>query len=105
MATATLGKTDDGQGVTHHVGLVSVAQRIEAVGRHSIRYGLVLVLLWIGAMKFTAYEAEGIAGLVSNSPLMSWAYQVLSLRQFSSLIGVTELLIAGQRITASTRRP
>jgi uncharacterized membrane protein YkgB len=71
-----------------------VAETIEAVGRHSIRYGLVLVLLWIGAMKFTAYEAEGIAGLVSNSPLMSWAYQLLSVRQFSSLIGVTELLIA-----------
>ena len=94
MTTATLRKTDDGQGVTNHIGLVSMAQAIEAVGRHSIRYGLVFVLLWIGAMKFTAYEAEGIAGLVSNSPLMSWAYQVLSLRQFSSLIGVTELLIA-----------
>jgi uncharacterized membrane protein YkgB len=94
VTTATLAKTDDGQGVTNHIGLVSVAQAIEAVGRHSIRYGLVFVLLWIGAMKFTAYEAEGITGLVSNSPLMSWAYQLLSVRQFSSLIGVTELLIA-----------
>lgn len=45
-------------------------------------------------MKFTAYEAEGISGFVSNSPLMSWAYQVFSTRQFSGLLGVTELLIA-----------
>jgi uncharacterized membrane protein YkgB len=28
---------------------------------------LVLVLLWIGGMKFTAYEAEGIRPLVANS--------------------------------------
>ena len=47
------------------------AERVEAVGRHSIRYGLVLVLLWIGGMKFTAYEATGISGFVANSPLMS----------------------------------
>jgi uncharacterized membrane protein YkgB len=44
-------------------------------------------------MKFTAYEAQGIKGLVENSPLMSWAYAVLSVQGFSSLIGVTEVLI------------
>ena len=78
--------------VTPHADL---ADRIEAIGRHSARYGLVLVLLWIGAMKFTAYEAEGVSGFVANSPLMSWAYQVLSTRQFAALLGVSELLIAG----------
>lgn len=33
------------------------------LGEFLIRYGLVLVLGWIGAMKFTAYEAVGIQGL------------------------------------------
>jgi reactive chlorine resistance protein C len=70
------------------------AQKMEAVGRHTIRYGLVLVLLWIGGMKFTAYEAEGISGFVSNSPLMSWVYSVFSIRSFSALLGVTEIVIA-----------
>jgi uncharacterized membrane protein YkgB len=63
-------------------------------GRHSVRYGLVVVLAWIGAMKFTAYEAEGISGFVSHSPLMSWAYQVFSQRQFSAILGVAEILTA-----------
>lgn len=67
---------------------------IDKLGTSLIRYSLVTVLLWIGAMKFTAYEAEGISGLVSNSPLMSWAYDVMSVRSFSALIGVTEILIA-----------
>ncbi|MCI0332153.1 MAG: YkgB family protein [Planctomycetes bacterium] len=70
------------------------AQTVEAVGRHTVRYGLVLVLLWIGGMKFTAYEAEGISGFVSNSPLMSWAYQLFSKGQFSVILGITELLTA-----------
>lgn len=70
------------------------ANRIGTLGRHSVRYGLVLVLVWIGGMKFTAYEADGIAGFVSHSPLMSWAYDVFSKRQFSTLLGVAELSIA-----------
>jgi len=70
------------------------AERLEAVGRHSLRYGLVLVLLWIGSMKFTAYEAEGISGLVANSPLMAWAHRILGTRSFSAVIGIAELAIA-----------
>lgn len=69
-------------------------QALEAAGRHSLRYGLVLVLLWIGGMKFTAYEAEGISALVSSSPLMSWAYSVFSVPSFSALLGVMEIAIA-----------
>lgn len=82
---------------------LSWAQRIEAVGRHSIRYGLVLVLLWIGGMKFTAYEAAGISVFVTNSPLMSWAYSLFSIQGFSALLGSTEivtaLLIAAQPLS------
>lgn len=67
------------------------AQTLEATGRQTLRYGLVLVLLWIGGMKFTAYEAQGISGFVSNSPLMSWAYLLFSVRSFSTLLGITEI--------------
>jgi uncharacterized membrane protein YkgB len=75
--------------------LRDVSHVFEAIGAHVVRYGLVLVLVWIGAMKFTAYEAEGIQGLVANSPLMSWMYNVLSVRGTSALIGSAELIIAG----------
>jgi uncharacterized membrane protein YkgB len=68
---------------------------LEAIARHAVRYSLVLVLVWIGAMKFTAYEAESIRGLVEHSPLMGWLYDVLSVRATSALIGFTELAIAG----------
>ncbi len=45
-------------------------------------------------MKFTAYEAAGIQPLVANSPLLSWAYQILSVQAFSNVLGVTEIAIA-----------
>ena len=67
---------------------------IKTLGEFLIRYGLVLVLGWIGAMKFTAYEAAGIQGLVSSSPLMSWMYKVFSLQATSNIIGVAELTAA-----------
>ncbi|MGE0682278.1 MAG: YkgB family protein [Candidatus Binatia bacterium] len=68
--------------------------QVKTWGGTLIRYGLVLVLGWIGAMKFTGYEAEGIQPLVVNSPLMSWVYRVWSIQGFSSLLGTTEIAIA-----------
>src|ERR1044071_3517394 len=74
---------------------VSIARNpFEKLGTFLIRYGLVLVLGWIGAMKFTTYEAEGIKTLVQTSPFMSWLYKVFSLQATSNVIGVTELTAA-----------
>jgi reactive chlorine resistance protein C len=64
-----------------------MSNRLQFIGMHVTRYGLVLVLLWIGGMKFTAYEAEGIRPLVANSPLMGWVYNLMSVTAFSSLLG------------------
>lgn len=72
---------------------VTLDHQLKMIGTHVTRYGLVLVLLWIGGMKFTAYEAEGIKPLVANSPLMSWVYHVMSVTAFSSLLGVVEIVI------------
>ena len=66
---------------------------LENVGANVIRYGLVIILLVVGALKFTAYEAEGIQGLVANSPLMSWAYSVFSVRSYSALLGIIEITL------------
>ena len=70
-----------------------LGRTLEGVGEKVIRYGLVVILLWVGALKFTAYEAEGIQGLVANSPLMSWMYSVMSVRGASMLIGVVEIVL------------
>jgi uncharacterized membrane protein YkgB len=70
-----------------------MSNRLKSIGLLISRYGLVIVLLWIGGMKFTAYEAEGIKPLVANSPPMSWVYKVMSVGGFSSILGGIEIAI------------
>jgi reactive chlorine resistance protein C len=67
---------------------------VQVAAAYLLRYGLVLVIAWIGFMKFTAYEAAGIQPLVANSPLMSWVYSIFSERAFSALLGVVEVAVA-----------
>src|SRR5262245_63982288 len=73
--------------------LASLGARAEALGGHALRYGLVLILLWIGGMKFTAYEAEGIRPFVENSPLFAWTYPVFGVQGMSNILGATEILV------------
>ena len=67
---------------------------MENLGINVSRYGLVVTLLLIGALKFTAGEAQGIQPLVANSPLMFWLYRILSIQGVSNLIGVVEIVVA-----------
>src|SRR5688572_23435427 len=96
MSATLLNATVNQQSAEHLLkgSRTTWADRFEIVSRQAVRYGLVLVLIWIGGMKFTAYEADGISGFVSNSPLMSWAYSLMSIRSFSALLGVTEIAVA-----------
>jgi uncharacterized membrane protein YkgB len=64
-----------------------------AVTTTGLYASLVVVYAWFGGMKFTAYEAQGLTGLVGNSPFLSWANILFSERLFSGLLGILELSI------------
>lgn len=68
--------------------------KLETVGIGLARYGLVIVLILIGILKFTPGEAVGIQPLVAHSPFISWMYSILSVQGVSNLIGTTEIVIA-----------
>ena len=74
--------------------LLAADSTIARVGAALARYGLVVVLGWIGLLKFTGYEAKGIEPLVANSPFMSWIYDVCSVTTFSTLLGILEVTTA-----------
>ncbi|CAD6553274.1 Inner membrane protein RclC [Paraburkholderia kirstenboschensis] len=59
-----------------------------------LRWALVIVFLWFGAMKFTAYEANGIAPFIINSPIMNWLHSLFGVQGASDVIGVLELSTA-----------
>ena len=71
-----------------------IISSITAFGHRVLRYGLALVIGWIGMMKFTGYEAQGIEPLVAHSPLLGWMYRVWTVRQFAAGLGVVEIFIA-----------
>ena len=50
------------------------ASRLDRIGITLLRIGLVVVLLWIGSLKFAAYEADSIVPFVANNPVMSAFY-------------------------------
>jgi reactive chlorine resistance protein C len=50
------------------------AASLDRIGMGLMRFALVLVLVWIGGLKFAKYEADGIVPLVANSPMMSFFY-------------------------------
>ena len=73
---------------------IFAGREIQAIGGFVLRNGLVLILLWIGGMKFTAFEAAGIQPLVGSSPLLSWLYALLSVQAVSNLFGIVEISVA-----------
>lgn len=91
-ATATLSdNTVAGYSATQ---INALGDKVSRIGLQSLRFTGAAVLGWIGAMKFTAYEAGAIEGLVASSPLTSWLYSVFSLQGASNLIGATEITLA-----------
>jgi uncharacterized membrane protein YkgB len=70
------------------------SSRTSALAALAARYGLVIVLAWFGAMKFTSYESHGISHWVANSPLLSWVYNIMSIDAFGRLNGSIELIVA-----------
>jgi reactive chlorine resistance protein C len=88
----TTGRTDPaGTSIARTEEIVS---RITTLGHRVLRYGLALVIGWIGMMKFTGYEAHGIEPLVAHSPLLGWMYRIWTVRQFAAGLGVVEISIA-----------
>src|SRR5271170_708971 len=71
----------------------NVQWRLETLGVWITRYGLVVVFLLIGFLKFTAAEAAGIQPLVAHTPLLSWIYLFLSVQGVSNLIGAIEIAV------------
>jgi reactive chlorine resistance protein C len=47
----------------------------DRVGITAMHIAIAIVFLWIGALKFAPYEADGFTAFVANSPVMSFFYK------------------------------
>ncbi|OBF06445.1 hypothetical protein A5730_13975 [Mycobacterium sp. ACS4054] len=67
------------------------SQSLTRLGQLVGRYGLVVVLAWIGFGKYVKMESRV---LIEHSPLMSWIYDVLSVTAVARLLGTMEIVAA-----------
>src|SRR5260370_31311678 len=70
-----------------------VAQ-IERLGFFFLRFGLVIAIGWIAAMKVKEYEAKGIEPLIAHIPLLSWGYSICTVHHFTEIIGSVDMTSA-----------
>src|ERR1700741_5397284 len=73
---------------------VATEHPVATVGRYLVRYALVVVIAWIGALKSPGYEAAAIHPLIAHSPIFSWLDSILSVRTFAAVLGSLEIVAA-----------
>lgn len=91
-----------GQGLIKYLAIAGVTAYIASnyaghrqLNRLSLKLiwaGVILVMVWIGGMKFTQIEADGIERLMTTSPFFSWIYDLFSVLHGSYFIGIIELV-------------
>jgi len=68
-----------------------IATALTRLGQSVSRYGLVVVLAWIGLGKYVKFEARV---LIEHSPLMSWMFDVFSVTTVARGLGTLEIVAA-----------
>lgn len=69
----------------------TLAPALTRWGQLVSRYGLVIVLAWIGFGKYVKMESRV---LIQHSPLMSWVYDVFSVTFVAYALGTMEIVAA-----------
>ncbi len=76
---------------------------LERLAGWAITFALAIIFLWFGLLKFTDYEASGVAGFIMNSPLIAWLHGAFGITGGARFLGIFEilsgLLIAGRLIS------
>ena len=67
-------------------------QAVAIAGQFLARYGLVVVLAWIGVGHCAA--PAGIQPLIAHSPLLSWLYSIFNVRTLGYALGSAEIVAA-----------
>ena len=70
---------------------ICLAQHLIRSGQFVSRYGLAIVLAWIGFGKYVKMESRV---LIDHSPLMSWVYGLFSVTTVARALGTMEIVAA-----------
>ena len=68
------------------------ADWLQRTGAGILRWSLVFLLMFFGALKWTPAEAQGIAPFISHSPFLRWVTVGFGPQSASEVIGMFELI-------------
>ena len=86
----------------HAERAMRAGNRLANLGRAIALAGVVLPLLLIGALKFTAIEIEALKPFIAGTPWLAWLYSLFVFAGASYFLGVFEIITA-LLLIASTR--
>ena len=70
-----------------------IAKSFKAIGQFIFRYGLALVFIWLGLLKFNNSEADYLKDILRDSPLFSWMLKYFTSYTFSMIIAYFQIII------------
>ncbi|MGA5546296.1 DUF417 family protein [Mycobacterium sp. NPDC051198] len=76
---------------TYLTVIAPLPKRFTAIGQGVSRYGLAIVLAWIGVGKYVKFEARV---LMEHSPLMAWIFHFASAGVVAAMLGSAEIAAA-----------
>ncbi|TAJ15136.1 DUF417 family protein [Marinilabiliaceae bacterium JC017] len=65
---------------------------LKAIGIFLLRYGLAIVLIWSGLLKFKDAEANYLRDVVANSSLFSWILKYITIYAFAQILAYLQII-------------
>ena len=62
-----------------------------------LRYGLAIVLIWLGVTKLRSFEQDHLRQLIQNSALLSWMFKYIALSTIVTIVAYGQI-VAGVMI-------
>ncbi|WP_185968801.1 DUF417 family protein [Carboxylicivirga sp. M1479] len=70
-----------------------IGKTFKIAGRFLLRYGLAIVLIWLGLMKLKNIEADYLKDVLANSSLFNWLLKYFTSYAFSQIVAYLQMAL------------
>lgn len=70
-----------------------IAKIFKSLSQYILRYGLAIVFIWLGLLKFKNTEADYLNDILKNSSLFSWLLKYITAYTFTLVLAYLQIII------------
>ncbi len=70
-----------------------IEKSFKTIGQFILRYGLAIVFIWLGWLKFKNSEADYLKDILKNSALFAWMLKYVTAYTFSLIVAYLQLAV------------